>query len=418
LFEHIREIEDCRRRGDYELAELITACIALFIFKQGSRNAFNNQRQEHKFSAQYRKLFKLRLPHMDTVDRVLRRLPDEALERLKQRMIQVLLEKKALHRFRLMKRWFVVAIDATGVMSFSQQHCEHCLHSRSKRGKISYFHNVLEAKLITPNGFSISIATEWIENPEGEYDKQDCELKAFKRLAVKLKKSFPRLPLCITADGLYPNQGFFEQCQRNDWHYIVTFKDGNLPTVWQEVQALCAITPNAQRTERRIQGHSEIVEQLSWLNTIDYHTYRLNWVECIETITDHNTGEQSSTRFVHLSDIPIQGSCARLISLTGRLRWKIENEGFNTQKNHGYGLQHKFSRRSWQAAKNYYQCLQMAHLINQLMVLSSAFQQHLTGKMTLTHLWKCLLGVLTYGELDEHALAESVQCRIQIRFVA
>jgi hypothetical protein len=170
-------IEDCRRGGDYELAELITACLALFIFKQGSRNAFNNQRQEHKFKSQYRKLFKLRLPHLDTVDRVMRRLPDEALERLKQRMIQALLEKKALHRFRLMKRWFVVAIDGTGVMSFSQKHCEHCLYKRSKRGKLSYFHNVLEAKLITPNGFSISIATEWIENPEGEYDKQDCEVR-------------------------------------------------------------------------------------------------------------------------------------------------------------------------------------------------------------------------------------------------
>ena len=187
--------------------------------------------------------------------------------------------------------------------------------------------------------------------------------------------------------------------------------------MWEEVRALCAITPDAQHTERRIQGHSEIVEQLSWLNAIDYHTHQLNWVECIVTITDHNTGEQSQTRFVHLSDIPINRSCVRLISQTGRLRWKIENEGFNTQKNHGYGLQHKFSRLSWQAAKNYYQCLQMAHLINQLMVLSSAFQQHLTGKITLAHLWKCLLGMLTYGELDAHALVQLAQRRIQIRFV-
>jgi hypothetical protein len=51
------------------------------------------------------------------------------------------------------------------------------------------------------------------------------------------------------------------------------------------------------------------------------------------------------------------------------------------------------------------------------MVLSTAFQQHLTGKMTLAHLWKCLLGVLTYGELDEHTFAQRSQRRIQIRFV-
>ncbi len=80
-------------------------------------------------------------------------------------------------------------------------------------------------------------------------------------------------------------------------------------------------------------------------------------------------------------------------------------------QNHGYGLQHKFSRVSWQAAKNYYQCLQMSHLINQLMVLSTAFQQHLTGKMNLVHLWKCLLGVPTYGELDERTFAQLSQLR-------
>ena len=58
---------------------------------------------------------------------------------------------------------------------------------------------MLEAKLVFTNGFSISLGTQWIENPK-EYDKQDCELKAFKRLAVKLKKWFPRLPICILAD--------------------------------------------------------------------------------------------------------------------------------------------------------------------------------------------------------------------------
>jgi hypothetical protein len=36
--------------------------------------------------------------------------------------------------------------------------------------------------------------TEWIANDDNEeYDKQDCESKAFKRMAVRLKKYFPRL---------------------------------------------------------------------------------------------------------------------------------------------------------------------------------------------------------------------------------
>ena len=37
----------------------------------------------------------------------------------------------------------------------------------------------------------------------------------------------------------------------------------------------------------------------------------------------------------------------RKIGMAGRLRWKIENEGFNTQKNGDYELEHKFNRKSY-----------------------------------------------------------------------
>jgi len=43
----------------------------------------------------------------------------------------------------------------------------------------------------------------------------------------------------------------------------------------------------------------------------------------------------------------------------------MENQGFNAQKNQGYGLLHKFSRVSPVATCNYYQCLQIAHMIDQ-----------------------------------------------------
>ena len=198
LFDQLRQLEDCRQKSDYTLAEILMAGIALFVFQQGSRNALNNKREEEKFRKHYWRLFKLRLPHLDTVHRVLCRLPEAELEQLKHALVKTLLEKKVLHKYRLFGRWFVVAVDATGVVSFSERHCEHCLHRTSKTGKTTYFHNVLEAKLIAATGFAISLLTEWIVNPAGEYDKQDCERKAFDRLAVQLKQRYPRLPLCLT----------------------------------------------------------------------------------------------------------------------------------------------------------------------------------------------------------------------------
>jgi len=416
LFERMREIEDCRKKSEYELVELIMACIVMSITKSDSRNAFNNDRQEGNFKSNYHKIFKMRLPHMDTVDNVMRRIATDEIERLKIQMIRTLLKKKTLHKFRLFKKWFVIAIDGTGIMTFSKRHCEHCLTKTTKKGNTTYFHHVLEAKLICSNGFALSIATEWIENPEGDFDKQDCESKAFSRLAEDIHKIFPRLPICITADGLYPNQTFFSICKKHEWNFIITFKDGNLPSVWKNVEILKKITSDNRCNKTISREGKKFCRDYIRINKIHYHGFLLNWIECTETIEKYETEEKNTKRFVHLTDMIIDRTTAVQISYTGRLRWKIENEGFNTQKNQGYNLKHKFSRVSLIAAKNYYQCIQIAHIINQLLILDRKFQALLTGKITIKHLWKCMIGFLIHGKVDCNVLLKASKHKIQFRF--
>jgi hypothetical protein len=417
LFERLQQLEDCRQKSDYTLAEILLAGIMLFVFQQGSRNAFNNKREEEKFRKHYGRLFKLRLPHLDTVHGVLCRLPEAELEQLKHALVKTLLAKKVLHKYRLFGRWFVVAVDGTGVMSFRERHCEHCLQQTSKTGKTTYFHPVLEAKLITANGLVISLATEWIANPVGDYDKQDSERKAFNRLAAQLKQQFPRLPFCLTADGIYPSEGFFAICREYGWAFIITFKDGNLPTVWQDVRGLQTLSPAPCRRERRYQGRTVIEQTFQWLSDLDYRGYRLQWLECVEIVTPGNGGKPAQHHFVHLTNLAVTAATVTPLSQTGRWRWKIENEGFNTQKHLGYGLEHKYARVNWRAAKNYYQCLQIGHLINQLMILSTTFQTYLQGKMTCRHLWQRMMAFLLEGHLSGHTLDTLAQQRIQIRLL-
>ncbi len=415
MFDRIRQIEDYRKKSDYKLSELITAGIAMFLFKEGSRNAFNNDRQEENFPKNYKKIFKMRLPHMDTVDGVMRKLKEKELEELKTSMVRNLLEKRSLHKFRFLKHWFIVAVDGSGILSFSEKHCERCTHTTSKNGKITYFHNVLEAKLICYNGFSISLLTEWIENSEGDYKKQDCEQKAFKRLQKRLNMLYPRLPICITADGLYPNEPFFEICKNNKWSFVVTFQDGNLPSVWKKVEQLKSITTNNKYSESIVEKGKKIHRDYCWINEIDYKGHKLNWIECKETVMNQDDEEKKISGFVYLTGIKISRSNVAEVVQTGRLRWKIENEGFNTQKNLGYNLEHKYSRVSWLAAKNYYQCLQIGHLINQLLELSSKFRELLKGKITIKHLWKCMIGFLIFCDIDCRKISMLSQIRTQVR---
>lgn len=409
----LQKIPDYRKGTKYELSEIIMGGITMYLLKEGSRNAFNNDRMDDNFRRNYEALFGMQLPHMDTVDDIFRVIRPEELEIFKVEMVRELLEKKVLHKGRLRGKYFVIAVDATGVMSFANKHCDKCLTRISKNGKQSWFHNVLEAKMVLPNGLAISLASEWIENDEAEYDKQDCEIKAFDRLAKKLKKYFPRLPICIVGDGLYPNQRFIRICEENRWEFIVTLKEGNLPSVWEEVELLLPLERANKLKVSRINKKEEETRRYRWINQINYKGYKLNWIETTETI---ETSQRKTIKiFVHLSSLKINEKSAAQISISGRMRWKIENEGFNEQKNNGYELEHKYSEVSLRASKNYYQCLQIACIINQLLVLGQRLRKHLKEKITIKHLWKRMLAFLLYGEIDREKILGLLSKKIQIR---
>ena len=89
---------------------------------------------------------------------------------------------------------------------------------------------------------------------------------------------------------------------------------------------------------------------------------------------------------------------------------------FNTQKNHSYHMSHQYSRSSFDAFKNYYQCMQIAHIINQLYEKGSLLKPLLIAKMSLVKLWDIMLGEMRGGELDFNFFNDLLKLRIQISF--
>jgi hypothetical protein len=106
----------------------------------------------------------------------------------------------------------------------------------------------------------------------------------------------------------------------------------------------------------------------------------------------------------------------------GRLRWKIENEGFNEQKNGGLNLEHAYSENV-QAAKNYYFLLQIAHTIEMLIE-----KGNLLVRMVGRTLKQIAGGVRKFAEylkeslrnhpIPAQAIDRDAARRIQIRFAA
>lgn len=360
-------------------------------------------------------------PHGDTLNKVFRRLDPEEIQQVVCGMTEKLLRNKLLYTYRLLDRWFVVAIDGTGTLTFHNRHCPHCL-TQTHNGKTVYYHTVLEAKIVTPNGFSFSLMSEFIENPGENPTKQDCELKAFYRLAKRLHERFPRLPILLSLDSLFACGPVFALCRQYGWSFMIVLKDEALPSVHEEFMALGRLEPHNKLTWRTGKG-AKIKQQFRWVNDISYvdsdrREHTVSVVECIETKPDpNNEAGQTRTRFLWVTDCKISSdNVIAMANEGGRIRWKVENEGFNVQKKGGYALEHGYSNNV-ESGKVFYYLLQIAHLVAQLLEKGSLLKHAFpAGFGSLKNVGFRLLEAWRNAWLPPQALQEALGARIQIRF--
>ncbi len=306
------------------------------------------------------------LPHFDTINNYLKTLDSIELEKVITGIVNRLIRMQSFYGSRIRDKYWQIIVDGTETHNFGrleEAHCPHCLkreHNKDKEGKeewTEYYHSALEAKLVLCGSIVISVATEFIENESPNASKQDCERNAFYRLALKLKQRFPRLPICLGMDSLYACAPVFNLCRKNNWHYIIRFKDGSLKTVAEDFHALKKMEPS--QVIERTDPNTGAKEVYRYVTGIDYQSHTLNIVEY--------TKSELPYPFVFITDLPVTiKNCEQLVS-DGRRRWKIENEGFNAQKNEGYALGHLFCKDPT-AMKNHYLCIQIGHMIYQLYV--------------------------------------------------
>jgi hypothetical protein len=207
---------------------------------------------------------------------------------------------------------------------------------------------------------------EFIENPDGPYNKQDCELKAWRRLIDKIAKTFPRLQLNLTGDGLYAEATGMADLDARGWNFTITLSEDKLPSVTAQLPPAVARwtghkTDNKREPDKNGKLHG-IRRTVRWRTPITYHGEIYHVLE----MEDHN--EQGERVYYNrwITNVKPDRTNAFGLAQVGRLRWKIENQGTNTQKNGGYEMEHVYGRKA-HAWKNYYLLLQISQLLNDLL---------------------------------------------------
>lgn len=108
------------------------------------------------------------MPHYDTLNYYLEQLSPQCLSDLRRKMVTSLIRGKQFYRSRLLKKYWRIILDGTGLFCFKERHCENCLsvdRSDADGKKVKfYYHKVLEAKLVLGDKIIISLGTEFIEN--------------------------------------------------------------------------------------------------------------------------------------------------------------------------------------------------------------------------------------------------------------
>ena len=119
---------------------------------------------------------------------------------------------------------YLIAIDGTEYFSSKTIHCSSCMVKNHRDGSETYYHQALAAALVHPKKDQvIPLAVEEIKKQDGK-EKNDCEINAFKRLAEKLRKDYPKLGIIICGDALYANGKTVSILRKHRMSYILNVK--------------------------------------------------------------------------------------------------------------------------------------------------------------------------------------------------
>lgn len=369
----LNSMVDPRNRAyiTYEQAVLVLMCVmknvSAIVTMRSMNESFNEDAAIENLAYLSDDETLKEMPDWQTANNYFERLEIAELEKIRRQMIFRLLRGKQFDRYKFEGCWKII-IDGTGIAYFRERHCEHDLviqKTDPETGKtvIMYYHKVLEAKLVLAPNLVISMDTEFIENENEDVSKQDCEMNAAKRMLSRLKANYPRLPICILGDGLYATMPFMRICRGYGWHYILNLKDGRQQTLSEDFRMLVE-TEGYQRVEKNLCGaeggtgaYRNGMEKVSGkeqvCNVFDYK-HKVKEKE-----------ELKEVRFVWVTDLVITQKNLEKYILTARERWKIENEGFNNQKNGIYKIEHLCSRNP-NAMKAHYLITQISDILMQL----------------------------------------------------
>jgi hypothetical protein len=377
LFE---QIDDWRQSGkvDFSLHDCVMSALAMMFFQDPSVLAFQRRMQDNMQCNNLASMFAIdQLPGDSALRKTLDEVPTDALTPIFSDYHRRLQRGKQLEAYRFEDDSYLIALDGSQYFSSNKIHCPGCL-TKGKGPKKSYSHQILQAVLLNPDIRQVvPLAPEPVINTDGNR-KQDCEINAAKRLIPKIRDAHPKLPITITADGLYSKQPFIETLKGARMSCILVAKASDHKTLFQWVDDIDAMGDAGRMELTDGKGRRHIYR---WVNQVPLNdradALQINffeyWLQVGNKVTYHNSW---------VTDIEVTSANVAEMTKAGRARWKIENETFNTLKNQGYHIDHNFGHGNKHLSMNFFVLNLLAFTIHQVLELCDRGYQYCRSKFS------------------------------------
>ena len=358
-----RILDHRHEKSTISLGDALMSAFAMFSLKDPSLLAFDGRRRDENM----KNLYGIETVPSDTRMReILDPVEPTALRRLFVDVFRELQRGKALEPFVFYEGHFLLSLDGTGYFSSQAVHCDSCLEKvNRKTGEITYQHQMLGAVLLHPDHREvIPLAPEPIQKQDGT-SKNDCERNAAKRLLRHIRKEHPRLKLIVVEDALASNGPHIRELMDQKMHYILGVKSGDHQSLFNHVER--AYAENELTFISSQEGDTWC--EIGFINGVPLNDSNLDLLVNFLEYSEYDQDGNRLKYFSWITDLRITEANAEWLVRGGRARWKIENETFNTLKNHGYHFEHNYGHGHQNLSVVFAMLMMLAFLVDQVQQL-------------------------------------------------
>lgn len=419
ILKYIDEIKEPRKGFDYSMRYLIISEMLMFLSEGRSQRFTETAYEDTNYLENISKIVKekiTKIPDAEIYTDVFSRVEKEEIEKFQYKINYHMIRNKIYEDSKILGKYNLI-IDGS---RFQKAHYEVSKEwlSQTKEGKTIWYISMLEMKLVA-NEMAVSIMNEMIKNEDKKKEnetekeveekseeeiKQDCELNATKRLLPKFREKYPRLPVRIIADSLYPSKELMKMCEELALEYIFVLKDKKIPTLTREFLDLVSL-PEGNRYV--VENEKEIILTM-WVNEIDYQGLKTNIIRQIKK----NKQDGKYAIWMWMTNRKITEKNINKIIYCAKLRDYIENQGFKEQKvTSGIDLEHVYSK-DIKAIKVIYTIIQITHLLLQIIEHSDICGEFNKKYGSVKVFRRKFYAHLTEKDID----IKIIRIKIQIRF--